>query len=49
MHVLSLEKRESLVGVFEEFQKDQKKWRIRLVIAKQLGRLLEIYSPQTVF
>lgn len=49
MHVLSVQKRESLVGVFEEFQKDQKKWRIRLMIGKQLGRLLEIYSPQIVF
>ena len=29
MQVLSPEKRESLIGVFEEFQKDQKKWRIR--------------------
>lgn len=29
MHVLSTDKRESLIGVFEEFQKDQKKWRIR--------------------
>ena len=49
MQVLSIEKRQSLVGVFEEFQKDQKKWRIRLVIAKQLGKLLEIYSPQIIF
>jgi hypothetical protein len=29
MSVLSAEKRESLIGVFVEFQKDQKKWRIR--------------------
>lgn len=49
MCVLSVEKRESLVGVFEEFQKDQKKWRIRLCIGKQLGRLLEIYSPEIIF
>ena len=47
MQVLSPEKRESLIGVFEEFQKDQKKWRIRECIGKQLGRLLEIYSPET--
>ena len=49
MQVLSPEKRESLIGVFEEFQKDQKKWRIRECIGKQLGRLLEIYSPETIF
>lgn len=47
--MLSPEKRESLIGVFEEFQKDQKKWRIRECIGKQLGRLLEIYSPETIF
>jgi len=38
-----------LIGVFEEFQKDQKKWRIRESIAKQLGNLLEIYPPLTIF
>lgn len=37
MRVLSETKRESLIGVFEEFQKDQKKWRIRESIGKQLG------------
>ena len=37
MRVLSENKRESLIGVFEEFQKDQKKWRIRESIGKQLG------------
>lgn len=45
MHVLSYEKRESLIGVFEEFQKDQKKWRIRECIGQQLDRILEIYKP----
>lgn len=40
MHVLSEEKRESLIGVFEELQKDQKKWRIRECIGKQLGKIL---------
>lgn len=49
MKVLSPEKRESLIGVFEEFQKDQKKWRIRECIGQQLGELLEIYSPETIF
>lgn len=49
MKVLSPEKREGLIGVFEEFQKDQKKWRIRECIGKQLGELLEIYSPEMVF
>lgn len=43
MSVLSAEKRESLIGVFVEFQKDQKKWRIRECIGKQLGTILEIY------
>jgi hypothetical protein len=45
MHVLSYKKRESLIGVFEEFQKDQKKWRIRECIGQQLDRILEIYKP----
>ena len=49
MGVLSYEKRESLIGVFEEFQKDQKKWRIRECIGKQLSNILEIYSPETIF
>lgn len=49
MTVLSEKKRESLIGVFEEFQKDQKKWRIRECISKQLGQILEIYSPQIIF
>ena len=49
MRVLSPEKRETLIGVFEEFQKDQKKWRIRESIGGQLGELLEIYSPETIF
>jgi hypothetical protein len=49
MTVLSEEKRESLIGVFEEFQKDQKKWRIRECIGRQLGQILEIYKPQLVF
>lgn len=35
--------------MFEEFQKDQKKWRIRECISKQLGQILEIYSPQIIF
>lgn len=49
MTVLSENKRETLIGVFEEFQKDQKKWRIRECIGKQLGQILEIYQPQTIF
>lgn len=49
MTVLSEEKRQSLIGVFEEFQKDQKKWRIRECIGRQLGQILEIYKPQLVF
>jgi serine/threonine-protein phosphatase 4 regulatory subunit 1 len=49
MKVLSEQKRESLIGVFEEFQKDQKKWRIRESIGKQLGQILEIYKPQLIF
>lgn len=49
MHVLSYEKRESLIGVFEEFQKDQKKWRIRECIGQQLDRILEIYKPESIF
>lgn len=40
MHVLSEEKRESLIGVFEEFQKDQRKWRIRECIGQQLDSIL---------
>lgn len=38
-----------MIGVFEEFQKDQKKWRIRECIGRQLGQILEIYKPQLVF
>lgn len=49
MKVLSESKRESLIGVFEEFQKDQKKWRIRESIGRQLGEILEIYKPQLIF
>lgn len=49
MKVLSENKRESLIGVFEEFQKDQKKWRIRESIGRQLGQILEIYKPQLIF
>jgi hypothetical protein len=49
MKVLSEKKRESLIGVFEEFQKDQKKWRIRECISKQLGQILEIYKPEIIF
>lgn len=45
MTVLSEAKRESLIGVFEEFQKDQKKWRIRECISKQLAQILQIYKP----
>lgn len=37
---MSEKKREALVGVFEEFQLDQKKWRIRECIGMQLGQLL---------
>ena len=49
MKTLSENKRETLIGVFEEFQKDQKKWRIRESIGKQLGEILEIYKPQLIF
>lgn len=49
MTVLSEEKRETLIGVFEEFQKDQKKWRIRESIGRQLGQILQIYKPQLIF
>jgi len=49
MKVLSEEKRETLIGVFEEFQKDQKKWRIRESIGRQLGQILQIYRPQLIF
>ena len=45
MGVFSEERRESLVGVFEELQMNQKKWRIRECICRQLGQLLFIYKP----
>jgi hypothetical protein len=48
MEVLSKEKRDSLVDVFEEFQRDQKKWRIRESICKQFTKLLKIYSTEMI-
>lgn len=35
--------------MFQELQKDQKRWRIRECISQQLAFLLEIYRPQIVF
>ena len=49
MGVLGEDRREALVGAFEEFQTNQKKWRIRECICQQLGQLLAIYNPQVVF
>lgn len=49
MTVMSETKREALVGVFEEFQMDQKKWRIRECIGRQLGQILQIYKPHIIF
>lgn len=37
-----------MISIYQEFQKNQKKWRIRESIAKQLKKLLEMYSPQIV-
>ena len=36
MKVLDESRQEAMVGVFEEFQTNQKKWRIRECICKQL-------------
>jgi serine/threonine-protein phosphatase 4 regulatory subunit 1 len=38
-----------MIMVFEEFQKDHRKWRIRESIAKQLPHLLEMYSIEIIF
>lgn len=35
--------RENLIDVFMVLQKDPKKWRLRLEIAKQLGSISHVY------
>lgn len=49
MQVLGESRQETMVGVFEEFQTNPKKWRIRECICKQLGELLAIYKPPVIF
>jgi serine/threonine-protein phosphatase 4 regulatory subunit 1 len=49
MKVFNPEKRENMVDMFLELQKDQKKWRVRELIARQIDKLADIYSTETVF
>jgi serine/threonine-protein phosphatase 4 regulatory subunit 1 len=49
LSVFETERREHLLDVFLLLQKDQKKWRVRELIACQLHELARIFSPQTVF
>eukprot|EP01016_Furgasonia_blochmanni_P018633 TRINITY_DN2109_c0_g1_i3.p1 TRINITY_DN2109_c0_g1~~TRINITY_DN2109_c0_g1_i3.p1 ORF type:complete len:508 (-),score=98.30 TRINITY_DN2109_c0_g1_i3:695-2218(-) len=49
LKVFDLEKREHYVEIFVQLQKDQKKWRIRELIARQIHILAEIFSKETIF
>eukprot|EP01016_Furgasonia_blochmanni_P039261 TRINITY_DN4857_c0_g1_i7.p1 TRINITY_DN4857_c0_g1~~TRINITY_DN4857_c0_g1_i7.p1 ORF type:complete len:419 (-),score=52.76 TRINITY_DN4857_c0_g1_i7:93-1310(-) len=49
LKVFDEERREHYVELFVQLQKDQKKWRIRELIAKQIKTLSEIFSKETTF
>jgi len=49
LKVFSIEKRENMVDIFVQLQKDQKKWRIRELIARQIDQLVSIFSPKITF
>jgi len=49
LQVFSVEKRENMVDIFVQLQKDQKKWRIRELIARQINKLTHIFSPKITF
>jgi serine/threonine-protein phosphatase 4 regulatory subunit 1 len=49
LNVFEGERRENLLDIFFLLQKEQKKWRIRELIAKQIHELAKIFSPETVF
>lgn len=49
LQVFSVEKRENMVDIFVQLQKDQKKWRIRELIARQIDKLTLIFSPKITF
>ncbi|KAM3146855.1 hypothetical protein pb186bvf_001009 [Paramecium bursaria] len=47
--VFKEESRENLIDVFVIIQKDQKKWRIRQLIANQLQQIVQLYQTDTIF
>ncbi len=47
--VLQPERRESMIEVFLQLQKDQRKWRIRELIASQLDKLATLFSKDIVY
>jgi serine/threonine-protein phosphatase 4 regulatory subunit 1 len=49
LKVFDLDKREHFVEIFVQLQKDQKKWRIRELIARQIHILAEIFTKETIF
>jgi len=49
LKVFRMEKRENMVDIFLDLQKDPKKWRIRELIANQIDKLTLIFSPETTF
>lgn len=49
LKVFKPEKRENMIDIFLELQKDQKKWRIRELIARQIDKLTMIFSQEITF
>lgn len=49
LEVFNSQKKEDLIDVFLNIQKEQHKWRIRSLIAKQIEKLVSNYSKETVF
>jgi len=49
IEVFNPEKRENMIEIFLQLQKDQKKWRIRELIANQIDKLANIFSKDIVF
>lgn len=49
LKVFRMDKRENMVDIFLELQRDQKKWRIRELIARQIDKLTLIFPPEITF
>eukprot|EP00828_Plagiopyla_frontata_P045948 TRINITY_DN8005_c0_g1_i2.p1 TRINITY_DN8005_c0_g1~~TRINITY_DN8005_c0_g1_i2.p1 ORF type:complete len:529 (-),score=125.88 TRINITY_DN8005_c0_g1_i2:75-1661(-) len=49
LEIFDAQKREDLIDIFLQIQKNPHKWRIRKLIAKQISHLITLYSSETIF